>query len=135
MSQQPFPPAKGGITAYLTVEGAQKVAAFYEKAFDGKIVASMPPDEKGRTMHVHLYINGASVMLSDAYPEQGHPYVAPGGYSLVLNVDSDIDAKYQRAVDAGCTATMPPSDMFWGDRYGQLKDPFGVTWAMNQPKK
>ena len=55
-------------------------------------------------------------------------------FSLMLVVD-DIDTAYSKAVDAGCTATMPPADMFWGDRYGQLKDPFGVTWAMNQHPK
>jgi uncharacterized glyoxalase superfamily protein PhnB len=94
----------------------------------------MPPDEKGRTMHAHLYINDASVMLSDAYPEHGHALQAPAAFNIMLRVD-DIDAWYQRAVAAGCTATMPPADMFWGDRYGQLKDPFGVTWAMNTPSK
>ena len=62
----------------------------------------------------------------------GHAPVAPG-FNLLLTT-GHIDADYQHAVDAGCTPTMPPQDMFWGDRYGQLKDPFGVTWAMTQSK-
>ena len=56
------------------------------------------------------------------------------GFSIMLPVQ-DVDAWYDRAVKAGCTAIMPPQDMFWGDRYGQLKDPFGVMWAMNGPQK
>jgi PhnB protein len=70
-------------------------------------------------------------MLSDFYPEHGHPVVPVQGFNIMLPT-KQIDADYKRAIDAGCTATMPPEDMFWGDRYGQLKDPFGVTWAMNQ---
>ena len=128
------PEVKGGAIPYLTVDGALKAAEFYKKAFDATVAASHPPDDKGRTMHVHLYINGSSVMLSDAYPEHGHPWKEPAGFGITLQV-ADVDAWYKRAADAGATATMPPQDMFWGDRYGQLKDPFGVVWAVNGPKK
>jgi uncharacterized glyoxalase superfamily protein PhnB len=72
-------------------------------------------------------------MLSDFYPEHGNPVVPAAGFSMMILTDA-IDEDYQRAIDAGATPTMPPADMFWGDRYGQLKDPFGVSWAMNQPK-
>lgn len=123
---------KGGVVAYLNVDGAVSAARFYEKAFGAEIEAIYEPDEQGRTMHVHLYVNGSSVMLSDFYPEHGHPKVEPQGFSLMLMVD-DIHARFQRAVDAGCTVVMPVEKMFWGDIYGQLKDPFGVMWAMNQP--
>jgi PhnB protein len=128
------PPIKGGVIAYLSIEGALKAVEFYKKAFAAEVAAAQPPDEKGRTMHAHLYINGSSVMLSDPFPEHGHPAVPAAGFNLMLRVD-DADAWYKRAVDAGCAATMPPQDMFWGDRYGQLKDPFGVTWAVNAPSK
>jgi len=84
-------------------------------------------------MHVHLYINDTTVMLSDFYPEHGVSKVAPAGFSMTLHV-SDIDAWYKRAVDAGATVGQPVTEMFWGDRYGSVKDPFGVTWAMNQAK-
>lgn len=131
--QQPAqPPVKGGgVVAYLSIDGAAKAAEFYVKAFGAEIAQIQPVDEKGRTMHAHIYLNGSSIMMSDFYPEHGHPVVPPQAFNLML-VTKTIDADYQRAVDAGCTATMPPQDMFWGDRYGQLKDPFGVTWAMNQ---
>lgn len=133
-SHEAPPPVKGGLVAYLTVDGAMKAAEFYARAFGAEIVASMPADEQGRTMHVHLYVNGSSLMLSDAFPEHGHPLQAPQSFSLMLTVDA-IDARYAEAVAAGATAVMPPADMFWGDRYGQLRDPFGVVWGMNQPKR
>jgi uncharacterized glyoxalase superfamily protein PhnB len=128
------PRVKGGAVPYLTVGGAVKAAEFYKKAFGAEVAAIHPPDEKGRTMHVHLYINGASVMFSDAYPEHGHPLKEPAGFSVMLPVD-DTDRWHQRAVEAGCTTTMPPADMFWGDRYAAVRDPFGVIWAMNAPVK
>jgi PhnB protein len=93
-----------------------------------------PPDEKGRTLHAHLYINGSSLMLSDAYPEHGHPLKPPASFNLTLTV-GDTDQWFDRAIAAGCTVVMPPQDMFWGDRYGQLRDPFGVLWAINGPVK
>jgi PhnB protein len=127
-------PVKGGVVAYLSVDGVLKALEFYKRAFGAELAAMQPPDEKGRTMHAHVYINGSSVMLSDFYPEHGHPKVEPQGFSIVI-LTQNIDADYQRAVDAGAKAIMPPADMFWGDRYGQLKDPFGVTWAMNQGKR
>jgi PhnB protein len=129
--QQPVE-VKGGVVAYLMLDGAMKAAEFYQRAFGATIAAAYPPDDQGRTMHVHLYINGSSVMLSDPFPEQGCGLEAPQGFTMTLMV-KDIDADYDRAVKAGATAVMPPTDMFWGDRYGQMKDPFGVTWAMNAP--
>jgi uncharacterized glyoxalase superfamily protein PhnB len=129
---QPKPaPVKGGAVPYLSIDGAAKAVEFYQKAFGAELAMMQPVDEKGRTMHAHLYINGSSVMLSDFYPEHGHPVVPVEGFNIMLPT-KQIDADYKRAIDAGCTATMPPEDMFWGDRYGQLKDPFGVTWAMSQ---
>lgn len=127
-------PAKGGATVYLQLDGAVKAANFYEKAFGAQLAALHPVDDKGRTMHVHLYINGSSVMISDFYPEHGHAKETPAGFSIALHV-TDIDSWFKRAVDAGATATQPVSTMFWGDRYGSVKDPFGVSWAMNETKK
>lgn len=125
---------KGGLVAYLEVEGALKAAEFYQKAFGAEPAGHHPPDDKGRTMHVHLYVNGSSLMLGDPYPEHGYPHQAAQGYSLALMV-SDTDAAYRRAVDAGCDSVMAPADMFWGDRYAQVRDPFGVTWAFNQSRR
>ena len=125
---------KGGVVAYLQVDGAMKAAEFYKRAFGAEVATAMPVDEKGRTMHVHLYINGSSVMLGDAYPEHGFPLRPPQAFNLMLPVE-DIDAWFKRATEAGAEVVMPVQDMFWGDRYGQLRDPFGVVWAINAPIK
>ena len=127
-------PVKGGVIAYVMIDGATKAAEFYKRAFAAEIAAAHPVDDKGRTMHIHLYINNGSLMLSDAYPEYGHPAVKPQGFTLTLNVN-DVEAWWKRAVDAGAEVVMPLADMFWGARYGQLRDPFGVDWALNQPHK
>ena len=132
--EQPKIPTKGGVIAYLNVEGAQKASEFYQKAFGATQAHIYPPDEQGRTMHVHLYINDGSVMLSDPYPEHNCGYEPAKGFSLMFPVQ-DVDSWFDRAVKAGCTGNMPPTDMFWGDRYAQCKDPFGVTWAFVGPKK
>jgi PhnB protein len=127
-------PTLGGLVPYLTVDGASKASDFYVKAFGAKEVARYPLDEKGRTMHIHLHINGSSLMLCDAYPEHGHPLQTPQAFNLTLQVKG-IDAWWDRAIAAGATSVMPVQQMFWGDRYGQLRDPFGVMWSLNEPGK
>ena len=128
-----MPEVLGGLTPYLQVEGASKASEFYVKAFGAKEVFRHPVDESGRTMHIHLYVNGSSLMLSDGYPEQGCPVEKPQGYNLTLQV-KDIDSWWNRAVAAGATIVLPLQEMFWGARYGQLRDPFGVLWSMNEQK-
>lgn len=130
----PNPKVLGGVVPYLTVDGAHKAAEFYRKAFGAEPVYAYPDDDKGRTMHVHLYVNGSSIMLSDAFPEYGHPLTPPQSFALNIIVD-DIDAWWERAVKAGAEPLMPVEKMFWGDRFGQVRDPFGVIWSMNEPAK
>jgi uncharacterized glyoxalase superfamily protein PhnB len=125
----PLPEVRGGVAPYLFIAGAAKAADFYKRAFDAKEIFRHPVDDKGRTMHVHLYINGGSVLLSDFYPEHGFPEKAPQAFNLHLQVD-DVDAWWKRAIAAGAEITMPLQKQFWGDRYGQVRDPFGVTWAL-----
>jgi uncharacterized glyoxalase superfamily protein PhnB len=124
-------PTTGGLTPYLNVDGAVAAAEFYQKAFGATVAAEVPPDDKGRTMHIHLHVYGSSLMLSDFFPEHGHAKVAPQGYSLVLSV-TDIESAFRRAVDAGAQVVQPPQKMFWGDTFAALKDSFGVAWGMNQ---
>ena len=91
------------------------------------------PTPDGRLMHCQLEINGGAFMLSDAFPEHGYPHVPFQGF--VLHISSpDPKAVWQKAVDAGLEVLMPLEIAFWGDYYGQLKDPFGVTWAIGQSK-
>lgn len=128
-----MPKALNGLVPYVTVEGTRKAAEFYKQAFGAEEAYCVPPDEQGRTMHLHLYINGSSLMLCDPYPEYGHAYKGQEGYVLQLIVE-DIDAWWDRAVKAGAEVVVPVQEMFWGDRWGQLRDPFGVVWAMNETK-
>lgn len=131
-----MPAAKGGLVAYLEVDGATKASQFYQKAFGAEEAYVVPPDEQGRTMHVHLYVNGSTLMLGDPYPDYGHPHQPAAGYVLQLILGADeIDTWWQRAIEAGCEVTVPLEVAFWGDRWGQLRDPFGVVWAMNAPAR
>lgn len=133
-TDSPLPEVLGGPVPYLCVDGALRASELYQRAFAAREVGRAPADSKGRTMHIHLYVNGGSLMLSDAYPEHGHPLKPHQGYSLHLQVD-DVDAWWQRAVAAGLQVVMPLQVMFWGDRWGQLRDPFGVTWSLGAPSK
>jgi PhnB protein len=129
-----LPAVRGGVAPYLMVDGAVKAADFYKRAFGAEVAHKHPVDDKGRTMHIHLYVNGGSVMLSDFYPEHGFAKQAPQAFNLGLPV-KDVDAWWKRAVDAGAEIVMPLERQFWGDRYGQVRDPFGVTWALFAPAK
>ena len=99
-------PVKGGLVADLTLAGAMKAAAFYVEAFGAEIATAMSVDDQGRTMHVHFYRNGASPILSDAFPEHGHVLQPPQAFALMPMVD-DLDARDAQAVAAGATAVMP----------------------------
>lgn len=134
MSDQPtsHPPVKGRMTPYLMVADAYAASDFYTKALGAQEVARMPRNEHGHTMHVHLYINDHSFMMSDPLPEQGRPLQPQGSFNLMLPVD-DVDAAYKRAIDAGATSIMAPEDAFWGDRYAMVEDPYGIRWSFSKP--
>ncbi len=133
-----MPPVPGGVTAYLSVAGGQAALAFYEAAFGGRVTyRQMAPDGK-RILHARVAINGGLIMLSDDFPEyNGGLSQAPpaGGLSgMVLHMTvTDCDAVFNEAVAAGALPTMPPADMFWGDRYARVRDPFGHTWSIGAP--
>ncbi len=124
-------PSIPGVIAYFTVSETKAATAFYEKAFGAKLVDRRETPD-GRSMHVHVKINGGSMMFNDPFPEHGTPNEPPQHIGLHLVVD-DADAWWKRAVDAGAEVTLPLEVAFWGDKYGQLKDPFGVTWGIVGP--
>ena len=127
-------PATSGLTPYINIDGVSDAIAFYQRAF-GAIERSRNGAGDGpRIMHAHIEINGAPLFMSDFFPEHGFPPVPAQGFNLHLQVD-DAQAWYDRAVAAGCTVLMPLKEEFWGDIYSQLKDPFGITWAIGQSKK
>jgi PhnB protein len=129
-----------GLIPHLVVDGAAAAIEFYKKAFGATDVFSMPHTDGKRIMHAQMTINGGKLMLADDFPEHhgGKSYspLALGGAAITIhqNVDN-CDAAYQRAIDAGATTIMAPADMFWGDRYAQVKDPFGHTWSFTTPIK
>lgn len=134
-SNIPMPEVKGGLVAYLQVDGAVKATEFYEKAFGATVAMVAPPDDKGRTMHAHVYINGSSLMMSDPFPEYGAAVEKVAGATMTIQLKEGIDGWWSRAVAAGCEAVMPVEATFWGARYGQVRDPFGILWAFNEPQK
>jgi len=126
-------PARSGLTPYINLDGVAKALDFYTTAFGGVERARNQMGSDTRIIHGQIDINGAPLFLSDFYPEHGFPVVPPQGYNLHLQVD-DAQQWWDRAVAAGCTVVSPLKTEFWGDIYGQLKDPFGVTWAIGETK-
>lgn len=124
-------PAMDGVIAYLILDGCDAAGELYQRALGAEIVNRMPAEDGKRLIHLCLRINNGYLMFSDPFPEHGHAVEKPQGYVLHLQVD-DIEAWFKRAVDAGFEAVMAPADMFWGDRYGQLRDRWGVMWSMGQ---
>lgn len=123
-----------GVIPYLAIDGAQRAIEFYKKAFGAQVfgdVAIMPGSD--RVANVSLMINGGVLMISDVFPDIGQPPAKAGqGFTMQLVIE-DGDMWWSRAVRAGCTVKTPFATQFWGDRYGQLLDPFGIEWAMNEP--
>ena len=126
---------ENGLTPHLAIGGGQASEAieFYKKAV-GATELMRHEAEDGRLMHAHLKVNGASLMLHDHFAEHhgGAALPDPAGVMLHLQVD-DADAWWNRAAEAGATTVMELADQFWGDRYGQLRDPFGHVWSIGAP--
>jgi uncharacterized glyoxalase superfamily protein PhnB len=120
-----------GLIPHLVCAGASDAIAFYVKAF-GAVELSRLPGPGGRLMHAMIRIGDAPLMLVDEMPEWGQlgPKALNGSSVIVHRYVEDVDAAFARAVAAGATATMPPTDMFWGDRYSQLVDPWGHRWSL-----
>ncbi|WP_291844478.1 VOC family protein [Maricaulis sp.] len=124
-------PVASGVTPHLTTRDALAAVRFYKAAFGAELVFCQMAEDEKRVLHGHLVINGGSVFLHDDFPEYRGGALAPvpAGIALHMQVD-DIDAWWDRAVRAGAEITMPLADMFWGDRYGQLKDPWGYVLSL-----
>ncbi|MGI8771387.1 MAG: VOC family protein [Acidobacteriaceae bacterium] len=128
------------VTPYLTMSDAAAAIDFYKQAFDAEEVSRhMAPDGK-RLMHVHMRLLGSDLMFSDEFSDKmgGTPKTpqALGGSPVTLHLQvEDANAIWDKAVAAGATITMPLKDQFWGDRYGQLRDPFGHNWSVGQKIK
>src|SRR4051794_39087242 len=119
------------VTPYMVVKNSRQAIDFYKKAFGAEeLMFSTTPD--GVCMHADIKIGDSIVMLNDEFPKMD--VLSPlsrGGTSVTLHLYvPDVDAAFARAVAAGATVKMPPADMFWGDRYAQITDPFGHSWSI-----
>jgi len=119
------------VTPHLICGGAADAIEFYKKAFNA-VETSRMPGPNGKIMHASIRIGDSTVMLVDESPEFGMPGPKPlkGTPVIVHLYVEDADAFAARAAEAGAKITMPVTEMFWGDRYGQLEDPFGHRWSV-----
>ena len=128
---KPIPDGMHSLTPLLICAGAADAIEFYKKAFNA-IEESRLPGPQGKLMHAMLRIGDSALMLTDEMPEMGGlgPKSLKGSPVTVHLQVEDVDAVVKQAVAAGAKVTMPVADMFWGDRYGQLEDPFGHHWSV-----
>jgi PhnB protein len=126
---KPIPDGYHSITPSLTCKDAAKAIEFYKKALGAQELMRMAgPD--GKIGHAELKIGDSHIFVNDEYPHMGSTApTSTSGYYLFLYVE-DVDTVFNRAVGLGAKVTMPVADMFWGDRYGKVTDPFGYQWGI-----
>jgi PhnB protein len=124
------------VTPQLTVkQGAAGYIDFLKRAFDA-VELSHSAAPNGKLMHAEVRIGDSILMLNDHFPKFGSPPIAEGSWPLTLHMYvPDADAMFAKATSAGCQATMPLADQFWGDRYGVVTDPFGFRWGIATRKE
>lgn len=130
-----IPAGREGLIPHLKCDRAADAIEFYKKAFGAEEVSRMPAPDGKRIMHAEIRIGGQAVFLADDFPEYcggkaSSPKALGGTPVTIHRYVSDCDAAIRRAFDAGATVTMPAQDMFWGDRYGVVTDPFGHVWSL-----
>ena len=127
---QPVPEGYSTLMPYLAVDDASAAIDFYQRAFGAK--------ERGRQaagdsiMHAELEIGDSVIMLSDPFPQASTKTPKElGGTSVnIMTYVEDTDAVYKQAIDAGASSLLEPDDMFWGDRFSSVQDPFGHSWTI-----
>lgn len=129
----PIPKGFHTVTPYLSLDRAAEALEWYKRAFGAKIL-DKEEVPGGKIMHARIRIGDSIIMMSDVFP--GAPTQAPsvlGNTTATMHVYSkNVDKLWQQAVDAGAKVAMPLDNQFWGERYGQLKDPFGHNWSLSQ---
>jgi PhnB protein len=131
MTVKAIPEGYHTLTPYMTVRDAARAIEFYKQAF-GAVEKGVMTGPEGKIMHAELRIGDSLLMLADEFPQFGSlsPQTTGGsGTGLHIYVE-DVDSAFDRAIGAGATVEMPVADMFWGDRYGKLVDPFGHKWSI-----
>jgi uncharacterized glyoxalase superfamily protein PhnB len=118
---KPIPEGFHSLTPHIVVRGAAQAIEFYKKAFGAVEIRRAPMPDGKALMHADIKIGDSHLMLVDEMPGMGFV--------------EDVDAVMKRAEAAGAKVTKPPMDMFWGDRYGALTDPFGHDWSVATHKE
>jgi PhnB protein len=132
--------APSAITPHLVAQDAAAAIAFYERAFGATVLFRMDTPDGSKIVHSTLSLNGGVILLCDDFSKQNdgrpaaHTVDRAVGITLHLNV-ADVDASWNRAIEAGATVVMPLDDMFRGDRYGIVADPFGHRWSLSTPQR
>ena len=131
MAVKAIPDGYYSLTPYLVCKGAAKAIEFYTTAFGAQEVVRMPGPH-GSIAHAEVRIGNSMLMLADENRERGHlsPESIGGTACSIMLYTDDVDAVFARAVAGGARPETPPADMFWGDRMGNLVDPFGHKWAI-----
>ncbi len=131
MSIKPIPEGYHNVTPYLIVDGAADAIRFYERAFGATELFRMEMGD--RIGHAEIKIGDSFVMLADEHPDLGHlgPNSRGGATSSLMLYLEDVDAAFQRALDAGAVEARAVQDQFYGDRSGTLTDPFGHQWTLS----
>lgn len=136
MSAKPIPEGFRTITPHLICKGAGQAVDFYKKAFGAEEVMCMRGPDGKSIMHGELKIGDSIFMIADEFPQMG--CIGPQGGNSPVGIHlyvKDVDAIFNQAVKAGATVKMPVTDMFWGDRYGKLQDPYGHQWSVATHKE
>jgi PhnB protein len=121
------------VTPHIVVRGAAEAASWYERALGAQVGTRVPvPD--GRFMQIELHFGDAVVMIADEFPELGvvSPLSLGGTYGALTLTTDDVDALWERALAAGAEVYAPLQDAFWGERHGQILDPYGHRWGLAQ---
>ena len=134
---KPIPDGYHAVTPSLTLKNSKKAIEFYQKAFGAKVLDVFPNLSGQGTMHAAIQIGDSIMMMGDENPGQmckSAETLGASPISLFVYVP-DVDAVFKQAVAAGGTVVMPVAEMFWGDRAGNIKDPFGYQWMIATHKR
>jgi PhnB protein len=133
---KPIPQGFRTVTPYLTLHDAARALDFYKRAFGAQEIMRMDAPG-GKIGHAEIKIGDSIIMLGDEMPGSGaqSPHTLGGTSAGIMLYVENVDAVFNQAVSAGAQAEAQPADMFWGDRYGRLRDPFGHSWSVATHKE
>jgi PhnB protein len=134
---KPVPEGYHTATPGLVLKGAAQAIDFYKRAFGAQEIMRMPGPDGKSIMHAEIRIGDSTIFLADEFPGMGgkSPQSVGAVTGAVYLYVEDADAAFNRAIAAGAKVSMPPADMFWGDRFGRVVDPFGHEWGIATHKE